>query len=191
MKNKFFSKHQLELQKKHGGLRVAEALYQNRVHEYLEAHEIDFISNSHFFFIATSGSSGLDISIKCGLPNFVQVIKNRLYWQELDGNRMYKTVGNINETGAATLLFVNFFIDDPKKTSPKSVNVLRISGIAKQIEQCKQRSEPVIEFSIKKIIPNCPRYLPKFGSMRVNPFLTEELTPEWKTRDYIKDLLKD
>ena len=54
MNNKFFSKHQLELQKKHGGLRVARALHQNRVHEDLEPHEIDFISTSHFFFIPIS-----------------------------------------------------------------------------------------------------------------------------------------
>lgn len=191
MNNKFFSKHQLELQKKHGGLRVASALYQNRVHEDLEPHEIDFISTSHFFFIATNGTSGLDISIKCGLPNFVTVSKNRLYWEELDGNRMYKTVGNINESGVASLLFVNFFISDPQRAGPNSVNVLRLNGKAKQIEKSIERAEPAIEFSVEKIIPNCPRYLPKFGSIQTSPFLRKELTPEWKTRDYVKDLLTD
>lgn len=189
MTENFFSEHQLALQKQYGGTRVAEALFRHRVHKFLEPNEAEFISNSHFFFIASMGSGGIDISIKCGLPNFIKVHNNSLYWHELDGNRMYRTVGNIDETSEVSLLFVNFFIEEPTKTTPGSINVLRLTGAAQQVAQTDKVVQPLIEFKINYVIPNCPRYLPKFTGISVSPFLTQDLVPEWKTRDYIKDLI--
>ena len=183
----FFSKSQRKVQDRMEGRKVADALFKNRVHKLLTDSEEHFINNCNFFFIASLGEKHIDNSIKCGSPGFVQcVTKSKISWTDFDGNRMYRTIGNIIENGIVSLLFVNFENIDKVKNG-NNISVIRIQGQSNVV--FSENKRPKIVIKIKEIIPNCPRYIPKMIVEQESKYLHEDITPEWKTRKYIKDII--
>ena len=183
----FFSKSQRYVQDLMEGRKVADALYKNRVHKELTDSEENFINKCNFFFIASSGLEYIDNSIKCGSSGFVKCLtKSKISWLDFDGNRMYRTIGNIVENKKVSLLFVNFETIDKVKNSD-NISVIRIQGLSNVLFRKKKRPKIIVE--IKKIIPNCPRYIPKMMIQEESKYLKDDITPEWKKREYIKNIL--
>ena len=193
----FFIDDHRKLQKKFGGTRVANALFEKRVHKEISIHEKEFIEKSQFFFIASGQDQVIDCSIKCGNPGFVRVIApDRIIWPDYDGNLMFRTLGNIVANPSVSLLFVNF--DNPSKVnSPGQMGKLRLNGRAKVQEDLDKNTfegaKNVVLVEIDFVIPNCPRYLPDMKVVKQSNYIPQKgkevPTPEWKTRDYIKPLL--
>lgn len=193
----FYSAAQISMQRKHGGEKVANALYQHRVHKKLLDYEIQFIGSVGFFIIASSGESGIDCSIKCGDPGFVKVsAEGEIIWPDYDGNLMFRTLGNISENSEVALLFCNF--KEPSKiASQDQIAKLRVNGRARiEYEFCKSEylgAKALVIVQPENIIPNCPRYLPDLelaSNSKYNPkFDGQILEPEWKSREYIRDIL--
>ena len=93
------------------------------------------------------------------MPGFIKILNNTtLRWEDLDGNRMYRTLGNINKNNKVSLLFVDFEKPE-KKEKPDKPTKLRILGLSKIINIKGKR---YINVKIKYVFPNCPRYLPHF-----------------------------
>ena len=68
-----------------------------------------FVSAADTFFIATYASGGADASHRGGRPGFVAVeADGTLVIPDYTGNNMFQTLGNIELTPAAGLLFVDF-----------------------------------------------------------------------------------
>ncbi len=186
-KEKFYFKNQINLQKKFDGQKVAETLKKYRVYSKLEPRHKVLIKKSRLFVISSIGKKYPDCSIKSGLPGFVKINgNNSIQWNDYDGNRMYRTLGNISYNNKVSLLFLD--IEAPeKKERPDYPTKLRILGKATIFTNKKKRI--TIKVKISFVFPNCPRYLPNYKFMSSSTYLLKKKIPEWKKRSYIKDIL--
>lgn len=186
----FFHDGMREFQDRFDGRRVAEAIEKNRKHYEFWDTERELIETSRFFFIATSWQDYADCNIKSGDPGFVKVVgPNVIEFPEYDGNSMYRTIGNISRNPNIGLLFVRF--------DGKSLR-MRVNGRAEIVDDAASLAR---HFGAKVVVrveceiyPNCPRYVPDLQGVELSPYVPREgqgtpPAPEWKKRDYIRDLL--
>lgn len=79
---------------------------------------VDLIKKSDLFFVSSSHSRhDMDTNHRGGPPGFVRTFKTpsgqwQLYWPEYSGNRLYQTLGNLQETPLAGLVFPDFQTGD-------------------------------------------------------------------------------
>lgn len=193
----FFSKTQRDLQDRFEGTKVADALLERRVHTEFSAKERAFVESRIFFFIASAAQGQIDCSYRGGEPGFVKVSGSaQLTWGEYDGNRMFRTLGNIAHDPRVALIFVNF--DRPSEISgPGEIGRLRVNGKARIVENPDPTqhcgAKLLVVLNADYIFPNCPRYLPDMRLEKGSKYNPREdycpPEPEWKSRDYIKPLL--
>ena len=189
-KRDFFHEGMREFQDLFDGQRTADAIEKNRKHYEFWDDEIELIKNSKFFFIASSWNGYIDCNIKSGDPGFVKIVeKGIIEYPEYDGNSMYRTAGNISKNPNVALLFLNF---DGKSRR------IRINGQA-TIHHDKKSIEDHFgaKFVVRincEIYPNCPRYIPNLEKDEPSVYVPRKgkgvsPAPEWKKRDYIKNIL--
>ena len=150
----------------------------------------ELIENSKFFFIASSWNGYSDCNIKSGDPGFVKIVeKGIVEYPEYDGNSMYRTAGNISKNPNVALLFLNF---DGKSRR------IRINGHATIHHDNKSLEDHFgAKFVVRincEIYPNCPRYIPNLEKDEPSVYVPRKdkgvpPAPEWKKRDYIKNIL--
>lgn len=186
----FFHDGMREMQDRFDGRRTAEAIEKHRKHDAFWDDERAMIESAQFFFIATSWNEYADCNIKSGDAGFVRVVApGVIEYPEYDGNSMYRTLGNIKRNPNVGLLFVKF---DGKSRR------IRVNGKATIID------DPAVlasHFGAKLVVrieceiyPNCPRYAPNLEEQSPSPHVPRAgqgvpPAPEWKSRDYIRDLL--
>ncbi|KAI2472793.1 hypothetical protein F4781DRAFT_290241 [Annulohypoxylon bovei var. microspora] len=82
---------------------------------------IDVIQKADLFFIASKhGSSSMDANHRGGAPGFVRVLRNEdeehgglsIVYPEYSGNRLYQTLGNLQQDPYAGLVFPDFDTGD-------------------------------------------------------------------------------
>jgi predicted pyridoxine 5'-phosphate oxidase superfamily flavin-nucleotide-binding protein len=96
---------QRQLQDRYSGRAVADRLEQHRLHRTFTDDDRAFIETAPFFFLATAWQDSVDCSMKGGMPGFVRVTApNEIAWPDYDGNRMYRSLGNILKNPAVGLL---------------------------------------------------------------------------------------
>jgi hypothetical protein len=178
MTRPFYHEGMRELQDARDGRRVADALEERRLHREFWEEDRALIESAPFFFIATGDGEYMDCSIRAGDPGFVKILDGAtLEWPEYDGNSMYRTLGNITRNPNVGLLFLRF--DGQSRR-------LRISGRA-------SIHGKVVRVACLEIFPNCPRYIPDLANGTPSPHVPREghvpPAPEWKQRDYIRDIL--
>ena len=181
-----------QLQDTYGGRKVADALEKHRKHAEFTDEDREFIESVPFFFLATSWNDSVDCSIKSGHPGFIRVSSpNQLEWPDYDGNRMYRSLGNISRNPNVGMLFVKF--------DAESIRI-RLSGKAQIIEETAQFSDlpgakRLLRVTADYIYYNCPRSVPKMELVEHSTYLPREgytpPQPEWKSRDYIRDIIDD
>ncbi len=115
-----------------------------------------------------------------------------LAWPDYDGNRMYRSLGSIQENARVDLLFIRFGGAESKGEAR-----LRINGRAEIDESaeaiaglpCAKR---LIRVTADHIFLNCPRYIPELAMERglIHAPRERHLPPEppWKARPMVKDL---
>ena len=117
-----FHKGQRALQDKYGGRKVADKIAEVRRHDAFTDEDREIIETAPVFFLATSFEESVDCSMKGGEPGFIRVIgPSTLAFPDYDGNRMYRSLGNILNNPNVGLLFVRF---DGVSTR------LRVNGVA-------------------------------------------------------------
>ena len=118
----------------------------------LEAADVVAIQAADTFFIASSAgdgdgtpATGADVSHRGGLPGFVRVnADGAIEFPDYAGNRQFQTLGNIEATGRAGLLFMEFTSGD----------LLRLTGNAEIIwEGPRVDALPGAE-RVVRIVPN-------------------------------------
>jgi uncharacterized protein len=68
-----------------------------------------WIRGADTFFVGTvNPGEGADASHRGGAPGFVEVAGDRIWWPDYPGNMMFNTLGNIQSSGRAGLLFPDF-----------------------------------------------------------------------------------
>ena len=186
----FFHEGMREFQDIFDGRRIAEAIEKNRKHYEFWDDEKELIKNSKFFFIASSWNGYIDCNIKSGDAGFVKIVeKGIIEYPEYDGNSMYRTAGNISKNPNVALLFLNF---DGKSRR------IRINGHATIHHDNKSLEDHFgAKFVVRincEIYPNCPRYIPNLEKDESSAYVPRKgkgipPAPEWKERDYIKNIL--
>ena len=171
--------------------RLADRLREITVREELDDRQQAFIARASYFFLATVDADGFpDLSHKGGRPGFVQVVDgSTLRFPSYDGNGMFRSLGNIVDTGRVSLLFI--------RQDDRPVRI-RIHGTARVLTDPEivaefEGAEAVVEVNVGRSFPNCPRY--------VHDLVTGELSdaspgegheppqPECKTWDTFADVL--
>ncbi len=179
-----------ELQDRYGGRKVADAIEKHRKHLEFTDEDRALIESAPFFFLATSWRDNVDCAMKSGHPGFIRVVgPNQVAWPDYDGNRMYRSLGNILRNPSVGMLFVKF---DGESTR------IRLSGKAEIIEDRSAfedlpGAQRLIRVTADYIYYNCPRSVPKMEMVEHSVYLPrtgyEPPEPEWKSRDYIRDVL--
>lgn len=188
----FFHEGMRELQDRFDGRRVAEAIEKHRKHYEFWDDERELIERAQFFFIASSWGEYVDCNIKSGDPGFIRIVgPSTIEYPEYNGNSMYRTLGNIARNPNVGLLFVCF---DGKSRR------IRVNGKAQIIDtpsvvSSHHGAELVVRIECE-IYPNCPRYLPNMIEDQASPHVPRmgegvPPPPEWKRRDYIRDILPE
>ena len=191
----FYHAGMRELQDRYRGRAVADRLEQHRMHTEFTEADRELIETAPFFFLATASEDSVDCSFKGGVPGFVRVTgASELAWPDYDGNRMYRSLGNVRLNPRVGLLFLRF---DAERFDGSAAR-LRINGRAR-IDESAQAvaglpgAKRLIRVRADHIFPNCPRYLPKMELLEMSVYAPREghtpPEPEWKNRPYIKEVL--
>ena len=102
---------------------------------------------------------------------------------------MYLSLGNIAVSPAIGMLFIAF--------DGRSLR-LRLRGQASLVEDAARiaaipGARRLVRVAVTDIFPNCPRYIPDLGTGAASAWLPREdgtqQAPEWKSRDYLRDIL--
>lgn len=192
----FFHPGMRELQDRYEGRAVPDRLAAKRMRTSFSETDKTFIESSPFFFLATSSSESTDCSFKGGEPGFVQVVgDNVLAWPDYDGNRMYRSLGNILQNERIGLLFINMdgqLFDGSAR--------LRVNGRAEIDDSASAiaglpGAKRLIRVFAEHIFPNCPRYIPRMRTEGTSIYSPRESytppEPAWKSRPYMKDLFDE
>lgn len=185
-----------ELQDRYGGRAVAD-----KIVEMVEASEFNddfkaFVESVPFFFLATSSGETTDCSFKGGSPGFVRVTgPSTLIFPDYDGNRMYKSLGNIVANPNVGLLFIRFGAEEGQGALFLRV---RINGKATlhddhEALESYPGAQRIVEVAVDHIYPNCPRYVPEMTEIAPSRHVPQageaQPTPEWKKIPPIAELL--
>jgi predicted pyridoxine 5'-phosphate oxidase superfamily flavin-nucleotide-binding protein len=190
----FYHDGMRELQDRYEGRAVADLIEELRMHTQFTDQEKDFIESVPFFFLATASTDSVDCSFKGGSPGFVQVISNnQLAWPDYDGNRTYRSLGNIKSNQRVGLLFLSL---DGTLFDGMSAR-LRINGRARIDDSldaidAMPGAKRIVRVTVDHIFPNCPRYIPEMSMGEPSIYAPREghtvPEPEWKSRPHVKDI---
>jgi predicted pyridoxine 5'-phosphate oxidase superfamily flavin-nucleotide-binding protein len=180
-----------DLQDHFDARRLADRLSSITVTDELDPRQQAFIERASYFFLATTDADGFpDVSHKGGRPGFVQVVDGRtLRFPSYDGNGMYRSLGNIVDTGKVALLFI--------RQDDRPVRI-RIHGTASVVTDPDvvasfEGAEAVVEVRVGRSFPNCPRYIHDQSTGELSDASPGDghtpRQPDWKTWDTFKDVL--
>jgi predicted pyridoxine 5'-phosphate oxidase superfamily flavin-nucleotide-binding protein len=192
----FYHDGMRELQDRYEGRSVADRLANNRKRTKFNDEDRQCIETSSFFFLATSTADNVDCSFKGGAPGFVRVVgENAVAWPDYDGNRMYRSLGNILRNPRVGLLFIRF---DGKLFN--SAGRLRINGCAEIDESAAAiaglpGAKRLVRVTAEHIFTNCPRYIPKLSLEETSAYVPREgyrpPDPPWKSMPFVMDIFEE
>jgi predicted pyridoxine 5'-phosphate oxidase superfamily flavin-nucleotide-binding protein len=179
------------LQDQFDSRRLADRMVDVIVGTELDERQMRFISEQSFFHLATVDADGFpDVSYKGGAPGFVRCVdRTTIQYPNYDGNGMYRSLGNVVDTGRVALLFSRF---GPRATR------MRIHGTAvvrtePELVTSFPSSDAVVEITVARVFPNCPRYLHDLQAGTLSPSVPrpghEPPEPDWKASDQFRDVL--
>ena len=167
----------------------------DRLEEIIVAEEISdedkaFIESRPMFFLSTIDQNGQpSVSYKGGAPGFVKVVdKTTIAFPSYDGNGMFYSMGNIQQTSKAGLLFIDF-------ETPHRVRFHGEASISKDDPLISEfnEAELVVRIKLTKMWVNCPRYIHKYELKELSHYVPgqKEKTPlaGWKRVDLMQDVL--
>ena len=189
----FYHDGMRELQDRYEGRAVADRLAANRMRTQFNLGDRELIESSPFFFLASATPHSVDCSFKGGDPGFVRVIgENVVAWPDYDGNRMYRSLGNIACNARVGLLFIRM---DGKLYN--NAARLRINGRA-EIDESEAAiagipgAKRLVRVTADHIFTNCPRYIPKLSLEAPSVYVPREgyrpPDPPWKAMPFVKDI---
>lgn len=124
----------------------------------LTPEQIRAIESADTFFVASAHpEAGADALHRGGMPGFVRVRDaHTIVWPDYEGNTMFQTLGNIEATGRAGLLFLDF----------DTGSTLQITGTARIV----WNGERAVELRVERTVET-PAALPiRGGEIEFSPF---------------------
>jgi uncharacterized protein len=186
----FYHDGQRRLQDAFDTRRLADRLESVTLHDAIDKDDRAFIESMDMFFLATADEHGRpDCSYKGGAPGFVRVLdEHTIAFPSYDGNGMFKSFGNVLVNPEVGLLFISF--ERQKR--------LRLNGTASidpgdPLLESWPGAALVVRVRAREVFPNCPRYIHKLQLVERSRYVpeadTEPPVPEWKTREWARDVL--
>jgi uncharacterized protein len=187
-----YGKGALQLQGRFDAERLAERLEQRIVSDRIDDAAREFIERMDMFFLATVDAAGRpQCSYKGGDPGFVRVLDEcTVAFPSYDGNGMFLSMGNVMETAAVGMLFIDFLAERPSR--------LRLNGVARidwddELLSSYPEAQFVVRVRAEEVFPNCPRYIHRMALVarsRYVPRCDEDTPiPEWKRSEWARDVL--
>lgn len=184
------------MQDRYEGRAVPDRLAEHRMRHAFNDADRAFIEGSSFFFLSTASADSVDCSFKGGDPGFVRVIgENTVAWPDFDGNRMYRSLGNIEVNPRVGILFIHM---DGQRSN--NAGRLRLNGHA-EVDDSPEAiagipgAKRLIRVTAEHIFSNCPRYIPKLVPAERSVYTPREgyepPDPAWKGMDFMRDLFED
>jgi len=178
------------LQDRFDSRRLADRLQERKVADVIDADDRAFIESMDMLFIATADEQGRpDCSYKGGDPGFVRVLDERtIAFPIYDGNGMFLSAGNVLVNPEVGLLFISF----------ERGRRLRLNGTASvdpddELVPTWPGAQLIVRVRAREVFPNCPRYIHRYELVERSRYVpaadTEPPVPEWKTRDWARDVL--
>ncbi len=188
----FYHDGMRELQDRYEGRAVADRL-SALVRTAFSDGDKEFITTSAYFFLSTATPDSVDCNFKGGEPGFVRILgPNVLAWPDYDGNRQYRSLGNIVRSPRVGLLFIRL-----GGAGPDQATRLRINGRA-EIDESPEAiaglpgAKRLVRVTADHIFPNCPRYIPRLATEEPSPYAPRAgyVPPEpvWKSKPFVKDI---
>jgi uncharacterized protein len=184
-----FSEGARGLQDHFDSRRIADRLVTRMMHHELTDDDVTLVEAQSSVLISTVDVDGWpDVSYKGGDVGFVHVVDRRtLELASFDGNGMFRTLGNIVDTGKVGILF----LDTARKKR------LRLHGNASVITEPSVVNEyagaqAVVRITIGRLFPNCGRYI-HGGVDEISEYVPREgyepPVPSWKHYPELRDAL--
>ena len=186
----FYHSGHRALQQEFESTALAKRLEELIVRPELDAEAQAFIQNQDHFFLTTVDQKGFPtVSYKGGNQGFVKVVnETTLRFPCYDGNGMWLSMGNIEDTSKVGLLFINML-------EPHRIRLQGQACLLRDAEILKQWKDVAlaVEVSITNTWSNCPRYIhpmAKLGDSGHVPSGDRETEPaQWKSLKAVADVL--
>jgi predicted pyridoxine 5'-phosphate oxidase superfamily flavin-nucleotide-binding protein len=170
--------------------RLADRIDERLVRDWIDDDDRAFVERCDMLFLATADADGRpQCSYKGGEPGFVRVVdEHTIAFPNYDGNGMFLSAGNALVNPHVGLLFISFV--ERKR--------MRLNGVAAHVDDDPLLAEfPEAQFLWRvratEVFPNCPRYIHRYELVERSRFVPktgcETPVPEWKRRDWARDVL--
>ncbi|MEO1658705.1 MAG: pyridoxamine 5'-phosphate oxidase family protein [Pseudomonadota bacterium] len=188
--DEFYSENSRKFQRQNDSEALANAMATAIVSDELSEDRAAFIASRDFFFLASVNAKGEPtVSYKGGAPGFVRVMGPKtLVFPNYDGNGMFLSMGNLDETRSIGLLFMDF--ETPHR--------LRVQGQA-SVSDDPNRLEMfpganlVVDVEVTACFVNCARYIHKHTRVDTSHYVPDaegrQPYPSWKRIDGFQPVL--
>ena len=187
---KFYTAAQKALQARFQAENLAETMTRAVVHSEILERERAFIEARDMFFLASVDSRGQPTcSYKGGDPGFVRVLDPQtLAFPVYDGNGMFLSAGNIQESAKVGLLFIDF--ETPHRLRVQGSAAIRFDD---ELLSAFHGADLVVRVHVESVFVNCPRYIHKRKRVEPSRYVPrpDESTPypQWKRIDAFQSAL--
>jgi predicted pyridoxine 5'-phosphate oxidase superfamily flavin-nucleotide-binding protein len=186
----FYNAGNRSLQDRFDTRRLADRIEDRKVTDTIDAGDRAFIESMDMLFIATADEHGRPTcSYKGGEPGFVRVLdEHTVAFPIYDGNGMFLSAGNVLVNPEVGLLFISF----------ERGRRLRLNGTATaaaddELVPAWPGAQLVVRVRAREVFPNCPRYIHRYELVERSRYVPvagiEPPVPDWKTRDWARDVL--
>ncbi|MCB0965519.1 MAG: pyridoxamine 5'-phosphate oxidase family protein [Ilumatobacter sp.] len=178
------------LQDEFDSRRLADALQAFTVHPELTDDDIALIRAQSTVWVSTIDADGWpDVSYKGGDVGFVEVVDpTELRIPSYDGNGMWRTLGNVRDTGRVALLF----IDPNRPWRMRLQGTARVSTEAADVGR-HVGAQAVLIVGVERAFPNCGRYVHRGDEIsKFAPRLDHKPPiPDWKRSEAVRPVLPE
>ena len=188
----FYTDAQRAMQRAEGREKLADTVFAAIVSDELDDKHRAFIESRDFFFLASVDASGMPTtSYKGGPVGVVRVDGPKaLSFPAYDGNGMYKSLGNVAETGKVGLLFIDF-------ETPNRVRVQGDARVSRDADMLGRwpGAKMAVVVDVKQVFLNCARYIHNHTRVTASPYVPAadgaQPHPSWKRIDMVQPALSD
>jgi predicted pyridoxine 5'-phosphate oxidase superfamily flavin-nucleotide-binding protein len=186
----FYHEAQRALQDHFDSRRIADRLEQVTLHDVIAPWDQEMIEAASFFFLSTVDADGWpDVSYKGGDSGFVHVLDpHTLAFPHFDGNGMFRSLGNVEQTAKVAMLFIDF--ERPNRTRVHGEATVELDG---DLLDRWAGAQAAVRVHVRHVFPNCPRYVHRMELVEASPYVPQEgceaPVPDWKRMEVFSDFL--
>jgi predicted pyridoxine 5'-phosphate oxidase superfamily flavin-nucleotide-binding protein len=188
----FYTDAQRAMQRDQGREALADTVFAAIVADALDEMHAGFIESRDFFFLATVDGTGMPTTSHKGGPVGVARVDGprALSFPSYDGNGMYKSMGNVIDTGKVGLLFIDL-------ETPNRIRVQGTASVSKDPDLVGRwpGAKMAVTVAVEQVFLNCARYIHKHVRVSDSPYVPAEdgtqPYPAWKRIDLVQPALSD